>query len=53
MVLLFFEFGIRDKASIDSVIHSDGWKGYNGIVDFGYKKHFRVHHGKNKFARTT
>ncbi|VVH64642.1 hypothetical protein BSPLISOX_1802 [uncultured Gammaproteobacteria bacterium] len=51
MVLLFFEFGIRDKASIDSVIHSDGWKGYNGIVDFGYKKHFRVHHGKNKFAR--
>jgi hypothetical protein len=35
----------------DSVIHSDGWKGYNGIVDFGYKKHFRVHHGKNEFAR--
>jgi hypothetical protein len=32
---------IRGKASIDSVIHSDGWKGYNGIVDFGYKKHFR------------
>jgi hypothetical protein len=26
-------------------------KGYNGIVDFGYKKHFRVHHGKNEFAR--
>jgi hypothetical protein len=23
----------------------------NGIVDFGYKKHFRVHHGKNEFAR--
>ena len=22
-----------------------------GIVDFGYKKHFRVHHGKNEFAR--
>jgi transposase-like protein len=42
---------IRGKASIDSVIHSDGWKGYNGIVDFGYKKHFRVHHGKNEFAR--
>jgi transposase-like protein len=42
---------IAKKASIDSVIHSDGWKGYNGIVDFGYKKHFRVHHGKNEFAR--
>ena len=42
---------IRGKTSIDSVIHSDGWKGYNGIVDFGYKKHFRVHHSKNEFAR--
>ena len=36
---------------IDSVIHSDGWRGYNGLVDFGYKKHFRVHHSKNEFAR--
>ena len=36
---------------IDSVIHSDGWRGYNGLVDFGYKKHFRVHHGKNEFVR--
>ena len=42
---------IRGKTSIDSVIHSDGWRGYNGLVDFGYKKHFRVHHGKNEFAR--
>jgi hypothetical protein len=33
------------------VIHSDGWKGYNGVVDFGYQKHFRVHHGKNEFAK--
>jgi len=42
---------IKGKASIDSVIHSDGWRGYNGLVDFGYKKHFRVHHGKNEFVR--
>ena len=26
-------------------------RGYNGLVDFGYKKHFRVHHSKNEFAR--
>ena len=38
---------IKGKTSIDSVIHSDGWRGYNGLVDFGYKKHFRVHHSKN------
>jgi transposase-like protein len=42
---------IKDKASADSVINSDGWRGYNGLVDFGYKRHFRVHHGKNEFAR--
>ena len=28
----------------------DGWRGYNGLVDMGYKKHFRVHHGENEFA---
>ncbi|SMN00392.1 Mobile element protein [uncultured Candidatus Thioglobus sp.] len=42
---------IKGKTGIESVIHSDGWRGYNGLVDFGYKKHFRVHHGKNEFAR--
>ena len=31
---------IKGKTSIDSVIHSDGWRGYNELVDFGYKKHF-------------
>lgn len=25
--------------------------GIMDFVDFGYKKHFRVHHGKNEFAR--
>ena len=42
---------IRGRVSLESVIHTDGWRGYNGLVDLGYKKHFRVHHGKNEFAR--
>ena len=42
---------IKGKTDVDSVIHSDGCRGYNGLVDFGYKKHFRVHHGKNEFVR--
>ena len=42
---------IKGKTGVDSVIHSDGWRGYNGLVDFSYKKHFRVHHSKNEFAR--
>lgn len=41
---------IRGHVSIESVIHTDGWRGYNGLVDVGYSKHFRVHHGSNEFA---
>ena len=42
---------IRGKASIDSVIHTDGWRGYDGLVDIGFDKHFRVNHGNNEFVR--
>jgi transposase-like protein len=42
---------IKGKVDIDSVIHSDKWRGYNGLVDLGYKKHYRVHHGNSEFVR--
>jgi transposase-like protein len=32
------------------VIHSDDWRGYNGLVGLGYKKHFRVNHGQDQFV---
>ena len=41
---------IRGRVSLESVIHSDGWTGYDGLVDVGYKKHFRVKHRENQFA---
>ena len=41
---------IRGKGSLDSVIHSDGWRGYNGLVDVGYSKHLRVNHSDDVFA---
>ena len=41
---------IRGKVTVESVINSDGWKGYNGLVDIGYG-HFRVDHGKDEFVR--
>ena len=41
---------IRGKVKPDSVIHSDKWRGYNGLVDVGYPKHFRVDHRDNKFT---
>jgi transposase-like protein len=42
---------IRGKTSIDSVIFSDGWRGYDGLVDLGYEKHFRVNHSENEFSK--
>ena len=38
---------IRGRVSIDNIIHSDGWRSYNGLVDMGYAKHLRVDHGAN------
>jgi len=41
---------IRGKVDIQSVIHSDGWLAYDGLVDVGYAKHLRVNHGEDEFA---
>jgi transposase-like protein len=42
---------IKQKVRSGSTIHSDGWTAYDGLVDVGYRKHYRVHHGENEFAR--
>lgn len=42
---------IRGKVAQDSIIYSDGWRGYNGLVDVGYDKHYRVTHSKNEFSK--
>ena len=42
---------IRGKADIASIIHTDRWRGYDGLVDVGFDKHLRVNHGHNEFAR--
>lgn len=41
---------IQGKALEGSVIHSDGWKAYDGLILNGYD-HYRVHHSANEFAR--
>ena len=42
---------IKGKIDIESVLYTDGWRGYNGLVDVGYDKHFRVNHGTNAFSK--
>jgi transposase len=41
---------IRGRVGLDSLIHSDGWRGYHGLVDVGYQKHLRVDHDADQFA---
>ena len=42
---------IREKVSEESVVYTDGFKTYDGLVDLGYKKHHRIKHGQNEFAQ--
>lgn len=43
---------IRGKIDLeDSIVNTDYWKSYDGLVDLWAKKHYRVKHSKNEFAR--
>ena len=41
---------VQMKVEPDSTIYSDGWRSYDGLVDWGYKRHYRVNHGNNEFV---
>ena len=41
---------IREKVKEDSIVYTDGFKTYDGLVDLGYKKHHRIKRGHNEFA---
>lgn len=41
---------IRGRVAPEVIIHSDKWRGYDGLVDVGFQKHFRVNHSSNQFA---
>ena len=44
---------IRGRIALESVVISDGWRGYDGLVDVGYDTHLRirkVEDGRVRFA---
>ena len=41
---------IEELADKYSVLYTDCWKSYDGLVDYGYKEHYRVKHSANQFA---
>lgn len=42
---------IRVRLTAGTVIYSDRCRDYDGLVDIGFNKYFRVRHGDNEFAR--
>jgi len=44
---------IRGRVALESVMHTDEWRAYDGLVDLGYQKHFRVRHNTNVCATAT
>ena len=42
---------IKKLAPSDSTIYSDEWKAYDGLVNAGYKKHYRVTHSEDVFCK--
>jgi len=41
---------IKENAGKECEIHSDEWKSYDGLVNEGYKKHYRVKHSDDEFV---
>ena len=33
------------------MVNTDGWRGYDGLVDVGFDRHFRVRHGRDEFVQ--
>ncbi len=38
------------ESQFNSTIYTDGFKTYDGLVNFGDQKHYRAQHGNNEFA---
>ena len=33
------------------MVNTDGWRGYDGLVDMGYDRHYRVLHSRDEYAQ--
>ncbi len=42
---------IRGKIDVAAMVNTDGWRGYDGLVDVGFDRHFRVRHGQDEFVQ--
>lgn len=41
---------IGGKIDVAAMVNTDGWRGYDGLVDVGFDRYFRVRHGQDEFV---
>ena len=41
---------IESNVDKERIIYTDSWRAYDGLVDYGYKQHYRVKPSDNQFA---
>lgn len=41
---------IEKQADKAATLYTDGFRAYDGLASYGYKRHYRVKHGDNEFA---
>ena len=42
---------IRVKIDPAAMVNTDGWRGYDGLVDVSYDRHYRVLHSRDKYVQ--
>ena len=42
---------IRGKIDVAAMVNTDGWRDYDGLVDVGFDRHFRVRHSQDEFVQ--
>ena len=42
---------IEEQAEKSITVYTDGFRTYDGLADYGYKRHYRVKHSHNEFAK--
>jgi transposase-like protein len=42
---------IRGKIDSAAVVNTDGWRGYDGLVDVGFDRRYRVHRSHAEFVQ--
>ena len=41
---------IKERIDPSSTVYSDGWRDCDALIDWGYRRHYRINHARHEFA---